>query len=219
MSLFKNPGNYFFSICFDWKDIYKLLSIPEDDYLDFAISDNYKYQSLNANDSDGLGIDSNSAVFEYYVIPNSLRNGSYSYSTIFDQQLKRFFESPNINYGSVLKNFKKKNYSIFCYFNKSMVNGKAGFAIHVSKEENSKTIIFLFDEVYLNMEDAHAKWNDKVSFETYEIIYGDNHENSVKKISVEPNVVNISSLIQSQDDAQTNPFCGDLNKYFKNIKK
>jgi hypothetical protein len=217
MSLFKNAGNYFLSIFFDWKDIYKLLDIPEAEQSDFVITDNYHYRSLNANDGDGLGIDSNSAVFEYYIIPNSLRNGGYSYSTIFDQQLKRFFESPNINYGPVLKNSKKDDSSIVCLFNKNIANGKAGFAIHVSREENRKTVIFLFDEKYLN--DAHTKWGDKVPFEAYEISFDHKNENVVKEISVSPDVVHISVLVQSQDDAQSSPFSGDLHKYFKNKNK
>ena len=68
MSIFKNPGNYFFSIWFEWKDIYKELGIPKDEQSDFVINEKIKYESPNANDNSGLGIISNSAVFEYYVI-------------------------------------------------------------------------------------------------------------------------------------------------------
>ena len=219
MSIFKKPSNYFLSISFQWKDIYKILEIPKEEQTNFVISENYYYESLNANSNDGLGINTSSAIFEYYIIPDSLRNGNYNpSSSIFDQQLKRFFESPNINYGVVLKSIKPTD-SLICLFNKNVVNGKAGFAVHLSREKDRKTIIFLFDEHYLNLNDAHTKWGEKIAFETYEISFDPKNENVVKEISISPDTVYIGISIQSQDDAQSSPLSQDLFKYFKNKTK
>ena len=196
--MFKNPGNYFLSISFEWKDIFRILEVPESQQDDFEVSEKYEYQSPNANGTEGLGINSSSALFEYYIIPNSLRNRSYSYSSIYDQQLKRFFESPNINYGPVLKNSKKKDSSLICFFKKGMPNekaafAKAGFAICFSQDSKWKTIIFLF----------------------YEISYDGKGDNIVKKVSLDPKILWLNTSVQSQDDAQSGPFDGDLHKFFK----
>jgi len=213
--MFKNPGNYFLSLSFEWKDIFRILEVPENQQDDFEVNEKYRYQSPNANSTDGLGINSSSALFEYYILPNSLRNGAYSYSSIYDQQLKIFFESPNINYGPVLKNSKKEDSSLICFFNKNLANNKAGFSICFSNDSKWKTIIFLFDENHLNLKDAHVKWGDRIPFESFEISYDGKGDNIVKKVSLDPKILWLNTSVQSQDDAQSGPFDGDLHKFFK----
>ncbi len=213
--MFKNPGNYFLAISFKWKNIFRILEVPEDQQSDFVVNEKYQYQSPNANSTDGLGINSSSALFEYYIFPNSLRNRSYSYSSIYDQQLKRFFESPNINYGPVLKNSKKEDSSLICFFNKNLANNKAGFSVCFLNEGKWKTIIFLFDESYLNLKDIHVQWGKKIPFESFEISYDGKGDNIVKKVSVSPDILWINTGVQSQDDAQSSPFSQDLYKYLK----
>ncbi len=220
MFIFKIGGQYFLSISFDWKDIFRFLEVPEKDQEDFEIVEKYKYQSPNANSADGLGINSASALFEYYIIPNALRNGAYSYSAIYDQQLKRFFESPNINYGPVLKNSKKEDSSIICFFKKGMPSkeasfAKAGFSVCFAQEGKWKTLVFMFDEKFLNLSDAHTQWGDRIPFESYEISYDGKGDNIVKKVSIDPEKIWINTGVQSQDDAQTGPFDMDLHKFFK----
>ena len=218
--MFKNPGNYFLSISFEWKDIFRILEVPESQQDYFEVSEKYKYQSPNANGTEGRGAKSCSALFEYYIIPNSLGNGSYSYSSIYDQQLKRFFESPNINYGPVLKNSKKKDSSLACFFKKGMPTekaafAKAGFAVCFSQDSKWKTIVFLFDEKFLNLTDAHTQWGEKIPFEAYEISYDGKGDNIVTKVSLDPKILWLNTSVQSQDDAQSGPFDGDLHKFFK----
>src|ERR1035437_7850714 len=104
--MFKKPSNYFLSISFDWKDILNILEVSEEEQSDFVINEKYYYQSPNANiiansnrNPGWFGVIETSTLFEYYIMPESLRNGSgKGDSCIYDQQLKRFFESPNINY-------------------------------------------------------------------------------------------------------------------------
>lgn len=217
MSIFKNPGNYFFSIWFEWKDIYKELGIPKDEQSDFVINEKIKYESPNANDNSGLGIISNSAVFEYYVIPNSLRNGPYSYSSIYDQQLKRFFETPNINYGKVLYNNKTQE-SINCQFAKNIYKDKAGFSISPDGD-NRRTLIILFDGNYLNLKNSHTEWGKPVLFDVYIVKPSINHQNdeqNIEKISLGPDVIHITINVQSQDDAQVSPISRIMMRYLKN---
>jgi len=212
--MFKKSSNYFLSFNFEWNDIFKILGISEKDGIEFTISEKYFYQSPNANDPNGLGIDSSSALFEYYIIPNSLVGSS----SIFDQQLKRFFETPNINYGPVLENKKNKTSSITCFFNKRIIENKAGFSICFLNDCAWKTIIFTFDTTYLNLKDVNKQWGQTIPFETFEITNGGSGDNIVKKVSVDSDIFLIQILIQSQNDAQSSPFSQDLYKMFKNNK-
>ena len=215
-TMFKNPGNYFLSIFFEWKDIFRILEVPESQQDDFKVSEEYKHEHPGTEGR----LNSFSALFEYYIIPNSLRDGSYSYSSIYDQQLKRFFESPNINYGPVLKNSKKKDSSLACFFKKGMPTekaafAKAGFAVCFSQDSKWKTIVFLFDEKFLNLTDAHTQWGEKIPFEAYEISYDGKGDNIVTKVSLDPKILWLNTSVQSQDDAQSGPFDSDLHKFFK----
>ena len=214
--MFKNPGNYFLSISFEWKDIFRILEVPESQQDYFEVSEKYKYQSPNANGTEGRGAKSSSALFEYYIIPNSLGNGSYSYSSIYDQQLKRFFEI-GINYGDVLKNSKKDSY-LTCFFSKNLADNKAGFKVSFYGSKN-KAIIFLFDKNYLNLKDANVKWGDRIPFESFKISYASyvdfKADNTVEKVSVSPDVLWINTEVQSQYDAQSVSFDSDLHKFFK----
>ena len=215
--MFKQPSNYFLAIAFDWKDIFKIFEVPEKEQSNFVINEKYHYQSVNANSESGP-IDETWACFEYYIMPNSLRNGSYSYSSIYDQQLKRFFESPNINYGFVLKNSKEEYSGFTCHFSKGTTYNKdcrkASFSISFS--ENSKSLVFLFDETYLDFQHTHSLGGN-IPFETYEISFDKKNGEVVKKISIDPNTISIGISGQSVEDAQSSPFSQTLYKYFKNL--
>lgn len=219
--MFTQPSHYFLSISFDWKDIFQVLEIPESEWLDFVIDDKYKYQSPNANSTDGLGINNVSALFEYYIMPGVLRNGKYSSAAIFDQQLKRFFEGPNINYGSVLRNTKNKDSSLICFFTGRMPSekspfGNTGFAIFYAQEGKRETVLITFNSKFLALTDAHEKWGEKIPFEAF-LISNDaiDSPNVTKKIFINPEKIWLNTSIQSQDDAQTGPF----DNYLRNILK
>lgn len=211
----KKTTNYFLSISFEWKDIFKILEVPQEEQDDFAVTDKYFYQSPNANDGTDLGINDKSAIFEYYVLPNSAGNGKYLYSSIFDQQLKRFSESPNINYGQVLKGNKNEGSSVVCFFNKNVANHMTGFAISYSGQDKWKAVIFLFNENYLNLEEAHLREQDAIPFESFEIYSDGMGDNVVRKLSINPESLYIGTSCQSYDDAQISPFGMDLHRYFK----
>lgn len=219
MSIFKNPSNYFFTISFDWKDIYNVLEIPQEEQAGFIISDNYYYRSLNGNDGNGLGIDAQSVIFEYYIMPSTLRNSVYSYSSIFDQQTKRFSETPNINYGPLLKSSIEKDSNVIFLFGSNVVDGKAGFSLHFTKESNSKAIVFLFDKKYLNLGDADTSWGKEIPFETYKVSYLYEGEPVIKEIPMNSTNVNFGVSVQSKDDAQTSPISHILHNYLKNKLK
>src|SRR3989338_4909454 len=211
-TMFKNPGNYFLSIFFEWKDIFRILEVPESQQDNFKVSEEYKHEHPGTEGR----LNSFSALFEYYIIPNSLRDGSYSYSSIYDQQLKRFFEI-GINYGDVLKNSKKDSY-LTCFFSKNLADNKAGFKVSFYGSKN-KAIIFLFDKNYLNLKDANVKWGDRIPFESFKISYASyvdfKADNTVEKVSVSPDVLWINTEVQSQYDAQSVSFDSDLHKFFK----
>lgn len=215
--------NYFLSISFEWRDMFNILEVPKEERTDFIVSDKYYYKSLNAHidtdlddpmpDINITGIDYRGAIFEYYILPNSVTNGKYTHSTIFDQQLKRFFESPNINYGPVLKGKENKDSSLVCFFSKNMVDNMAGFAISYSNQDKLKAAIFLFNKDYLNLEDRyHCSY--AIPFESFEIYTDDTGENITRKISDNPESLLIRTSLQSYDDGQSSPF-DDVYKYFK----
>jgi hypothetical protein len=217
--MFKQPSHYFLSISFDWEDILQILEVSESERSSFVVSDKFKYQSPNANSTDGLGINNVSALFEYYIMPRVLRNREYSSAAIYDQQLKRFFESPNINYGPVLENTKDGS-SLVCFFKNGMPSqssafGNAGFAICFTHDNKWKTILITFDSKFLALTDAHVKWGEMIPFDIYEIFYDGNGDKTIKKISVDPEKIWVNTSVQSQDDAQTGPFDHDLRTFLK----
>lgn len=221
--MFKKAGNYFLSIGFTWTDIFKILEIPENEWSYYKINEKYKYQSVNANDPEGLGMNSIDALFEFYILPNSIRNGDHSYSTIYDQQLGRFFETPNINYGQVLKDTRENSDNqISCLFSTSMADAKAGFAISSYLERENiilnKTLVILFDDNYLNLQDAHLTWGN-IFFKTYELSYDEKWDCKIKESSINPALLFVNIGIQSQEDAQSCPLQGNFNEYFRSVQK
>lgn len=223
----KTYGNYFLLISLEWENIYKIFELTDGDREGLKINEDFLYRSPNANDGHGLGIDSGSANFEYYITPNALRNGSYQYSSIYDQQLKRFFESPNTNYGTILsgKTSGKENLWIGCLFNKNLHKGNAGFSIHFSKtgdddtiaypNNQRKTLVMLFDGKYLNLKDVHKKWGDQIPFRAYLISQNNNSEAVTKELTLTKDQAWINTSVQSVNDAQSSPIASDLNKYLK----
>lgn len=218
----KNPSNYFLQISFDWKDIYKILELSEDEQSGLKINPDFYYQSPNGNNGEGLGIDEISANFEYYISPDSLRNGSYpAFSTIYDQQLKRFFETPNTWYRGILSGKTKKDEELWigCLFSKFFIKNKSAFCINFSSDGTilQKTLVILFDCEYLNIKNIHQSWGNQIPFEAYIIEKKHSSDSIVKNIVIaEKTVFWIGTNVQSFDDAQSAPFSQDMYKFLKN---
>jgi hypothetical protein len=230
-------SNYFFSVFFDWVTVYKLFEIKEEEYKTFNVGDDYKkLTSNNVNyGSYSLMHDKGVACFEYYVMPKAVK-GQYSWSHIYDQQNKTFFESPNTMYKEVLKSGGKNRENasaISCGFEKGAINTvtpnrKSCFWITYRKEipdsvSEYKTLVIIFNEEYLNIRNAQS-FNDKILFDVYLIEHQDSEKNhfeaipKVKKIEVKEGDFSVNIHVQSQQDAETNPLTLPLYRYFKEQK-
>jgi len=147
----RNYGNYFILVSYEWETFFKVMGIPKEFTKGLKIQPNWEYMSVNGNDSSGLGIDSKSANFEYFISPRSVRNGGYSYSSIYDQQLKKYFSGPNIVYRTVLADEKKDNY-VHCFMTDNATTGYGAFTISFhSNVHESCTVIVLFEKKYFNL--------------------------------------------------------------------
>lgn len=203
--MFERPGNYFLSLTFKWDDILNLLEMPTNERPNFVVNEKMYYKASNAYSAEGLGIDRTEALFEYYIMPKSIRNGSYApSSTIYDQQLKRFFETPNINYGPLLNHTKHEEETVSCFFSRlSSRKGKSAFSFSYTSVRDSKALSFYFDEKYLNLDDAHKTWSgdEEISFEVVE-----RTRNNEEIVLVEKGIFWIQICVQSQEDASPSPF-------------
>lgn len=237
--------NYFLSFFFKWEDIFKMFEIPKEEWSDFTISKEYNYVPATVTLAGYLssklklppgvreesknpestfpkpGINNETAMFEYYV-----RSGD----NIFDQQLKRFFVDPNINYGSVLINSKKTTSSFVCFFDSDICTKfapdehtprKAGFTVCYSNEGRWKAIIFLFDGNFLNKGLIPSYGYNKIQFEAYEISDGGRNDNNfqfhdqavTKKLSLDSHIVWGNVLTKSLADTGADPFSYNLVKF------
>ena len=201
---------YFLSIWFKWEEVFKALSLTEKERDRLTINSRYRFVSPNGNDPEGLGIDDESALFEYYVTPNILGNGKYSYSSIFDQQLRMFFETPNILYPNVMEG-RDSSFSI--KFGKSVFSSGSiklsGFMLCFSNSDIQKILLVTFDDKYLNLEKANKGWSDVFPYKAF-VIDRSTHFSTIedKKISAREVVLDRNTFMigiypQSQHDAQS----------------
>jgi hypothetical protein len=226
----KAPDSYFLTVSFKWEDIYKVFGLTDEEKEILKINKDFLYKSPNAHDGRSLGIDEINATFEYYVTPNALGNRSYRWSSIYDQQLKRFFETPNTAYGTVLSGEKDgKSLYTTCLFNKSLYKGNSAFSIYFSNTDEkgtelysntlTKILIVLFDDKYLNLMGASKKWTEELSFKTYLILKPvGNSEAVTEEITMEKGKMYVSISPQSAQDAMASPISKYLYDYFKTKK-
>lgn len=205
--MFDKPSNYFFAIFFDWNNILKLLGIPDSELNNFEIDKDSFLSTFGTLSFEILGIDRESAIFEYYILPNSIKNPPYSYSTIYDQQLKRFSENGKVTYMGLLKNKTSQKYNgeISCHFSKfSDSKNQAEFRFIHSKDFEYTSLTFYFDDKYLNLKKPKDIWGPPIPYEARLSTFTDNPlENDKvqeKIISVNSEVLSIVTTIQSQHD-------------------
>lgn len=202
--MFKKQSNYFVSIFFKWENILNLLEVPQEERGYFYVNEKYKYRYIENNGEERFSTDNSSACFEYYIIPNSIRNGNFKpCSSIFDQQAHRFFTGPaNVDYGDVLINSKNKNLNIRCAFSEMSVDKKASFVVRCWGI--NKSIVFLFDRSYLNLDNAGNKWDSGIiPFDSFEISQEDTHygeQPMLKNLLINDDVFSVRTLIQSQHE-------------------
>lgn len=197
--MFDNPYNYFFAIWFNWQNIYEVMSLSKDVTDGMKLGDMFSDISI-LNGSTEVGMNSESGLFEFYIIPNSLKNGDYKpHSTIYDQQTRRFSSGAFI-YNNVLEN-EENDREIYCTFNFHHDRpSKVCFSIAYSNSlVTEKEIRFYFDSKHLNDPSAYKNWGDKVDVLAILIETSDSFSEPLEKVIIlKDGVLTIKKHIQSQ---------------------
>jgi hypothetical protein len=212
--------NYFLKVQFSWEDIRPVLSFADDVWAKSEKNKDYSV-SFNANSWTPVA-DSQQVNFEYYIIP--------SQQAIYCQQTHRFFETPNIIYSGVLHGKDGEEvFSANLGFHSNFVSGKAAFQINYSKGDEfanrpsiQKTLVVLFDRAYLNLNFNSSMEYEKLPYEIYLIErtgeYPDK-DNTITEVAFDKEKLWLQIGSQSEQDAQSAPYSGEMHSYFKKKKE
>ena len=85
--------------------MFDLLNVPKNIRANLKVGKDYSNRESDSTEG-GYPINQVEANFEYYIVPKATK-GQYQFSSIFDQQLKTFSESPNVIYRNVLNGNSK----------------------------------------------------------------------------------------------------------------
>lgn len=206
--MFTQPSHYFLNISFDWSEILGLLGVLSDEIQEFQITDKFHSYTPNANSSEyEFGMNSEMAMFEYYVMPDVLRNGPYNDSAIFDCQYKKFFSTINTRYSRVLECKDSPDIYVSCWLERNSGKNKSAFSIGILQEfvTDAVFLTFVFPEEYLNKKDAHKTWGAMEEVRVFKTAVVHMEENKVTEISTPPKSLLINIMMQSEHDAQVGP--------------
>jgi hypothetical protein len=201
--MFKKPSHYFFNISFDWKDVFDLLEISEEDRMGLKVSSEFRFDSPNGHGND-VGMNDSDAMFEYYIMPGVLSNAGFKDdSTIFDCQLKRFFSTINLVYREVLIDETDEDKTISCSFERFAGKEKSIFTvIYHDSTMNRKFLSLVFPEEYLNRQNAHKEWGKLDQVRVFSALEEMGGETKVTEVEV-PKSVFLNILLQSEHDASS----------------
>jgi hypothetical protein len=191
--MFKNY-NYFFSVSFKWGDMLPLLGIQENQWKNFEFNKEVYFSLFGVLPDKDMdeAIGDVETEFEYYVLPCSIKNGPYRYSTVYDQQTKRFSESGKNFYGALVRDKEQKTY-ISCFFSKfSKRSGMSVFSVSYTKGNEVESLSFWFDSSWLNLKDSRKIWQSPISYEVT------NYEG--KTLSIDSKIFTLYTSVQSKLD-------------------
>jgi hypothetical protein len=204
---------YFLSISFKWKNVIELLGIPDSEFSNYKILKEHGYISKNPCSSSDNGMNKLYANFEYFIESSSQKK--YPFGAFYDQQTKRFYESPNILYGIILKNTKNDDLSISCSFHDNAINERPGFIISTN-ELQTKALVFLFERDLLNIHEKKIVLaGDDEEFRAFRIHLDADYKHHTIELKVSRDIFWPMLSVQSIEDSGSAPYFGCLREFLK----
>jgi hypothetical protein len=180
-----------------------ILGIPDSDFPNYKISEEYSYRSRNPHNDDDGGMNEVYANFEYLI--DSSNQKKWPFGLIYDQQIKRFSESLNVVYGSVLNNTKNESLSLSCSFHYNILKDKPGFIVSTN-ELQEKALVFVYEKSLLNINDKRSVVSGEFEkFRVFRICRDENYKCHPQEVSISEKIFSTTISVQSIDDGGAGP--------------